>query len=65
MEMSHKQLQLIKEALTCYRSEIDRATQSEYADEFLLSLTAPFIEIKRQEIENLSTLVDVLLEKDS
>lgn len=65
MEMSLKQLQLIKEALTCYRSEIDRATQPEYANEFLLSLTAPFIEVKRQEIENLSTLVDIMLEEDS
>ena len=48
MEMNQKQLELVKEALTCYRSEIDRATQPEYADKFLLSLTAPFIEVKRQ-----------------
>lgn len=65
MEMSHKQLQLIKEALTSYKEQIDRATQTKHIDDTLVKLTAPFIEAKRQEIDSLSTLVDVLLEKDS
>lgn len=65
MEMNQKQLQLIKEALTSYKEQIDRATQTKNVDETLVRLTAPFIEAKRQEIDSLSTLVDVLLERES
>lgn len=66
MEMSQKQLQLVKEALDCYKEEIARATfEDDNVDIFLLKLTHPFIQAKRKEIETLSTLIDVLLEKDS
>ncbi len=65
MEMSQKQLQLVREALASYKEQIDRATQTKHVDDTLVRLTAPYIEAKRQEIDSLSTMVDVLLEKES
>lgn len=65
MEMSQKQLQLVREALASYKELIDRATQTKNVDDTLVRLTAPYIEAKRQEIDSLSTMVDVLLEKES
>lgn len=64
MEMSQKQLQLVKEALASYKEQIDRATQTKHVDDTLVRLTAPYIEAKRQEIDSLSTMVDVLLENN-
>lgn len=64
MEMSQKQLQLVREALASYKEQIDRATQTRHVDDTLVRLTAPYIEAKRQEIDSLSTMVDVLLEKE-
>lgn len=61
MEMSQKQLQVVKEALSSYKEQIDRATQTKHVDDTLVRLTAPYIEAKRQEIDSLSTMVDVLL----
>lgn len=60
MEMSQKQLQVVKEALTVYKTQINRESQR-VSNGFLVELTAPYLEAKLQEIDSLSTMVDVLL----
>ena len=64
MEISQKQLQIGREGLTVYKTQINREA-GRVSNGFLVELTAPYLEAKLQEIETLATLVDVLLEKES
>ena len=63
MEMNQKQLELVKEALTVYKTQIIRESQR-VSNGFLMELIAPYLGAILQEIDSLSTMVDVLLEKE-